>query len=70
MRYNELLDFFFNKVFSYYMIWFWEEVNGMNKIELINVVVEVSEFLKKDVIKVVDVVFDIILEVLKVEDKV
>lgn len=37
----------------------------MNKIDLINVVVEVSFFFKKDVIKVVDVVFDFILEVLK-----
>lgn len=47
MRYNELLDSFSNKVFSYYMIRFWEEVNGMNKTELINAVAEASELSKR-----------------------
>lgn len=42
----------------------------MNKIELINVVVEVSELFKKDVIKVVDFVFDMILDVFKNGDKI
>lgn len=70
MRYNELLDSFSNKVFSYYMIRFWEEVNGMNKTELINAVAEASELSKKDATKAVDAVFDTILEALKAEDKV
>ncbi len=70
MRHNELLDSFSNKVFSYYMIRFWEEVNGMNKTELINAVAEASELSKKDATKAVDAVFDTILEALKAEDKV
>jgi DNA-binding protein HU-beta len=70
MRYNELLDSFSNRVFSYYMIRFWEEVNGMNKTELINAVAEASELSKKDATKAVDAVFDTILEALKAEDKV
>ncbi|AEN87783.1 HU family DNA-binding protein [Priestia megaterium] len=52
------------------MIRFWEEVNGMNKTELINAVAEASELSKKDATKAVDAVFDTILEALKAEDKV
>ena len=43
----------------------WEEVNGMNKTELINAVAEASELSKKDATKAVDAVFDSILNALK-----
>ena len=49
---------------------FWEEVNGMNKTELINEVVAATEISKKDATKAVDAVFDTILEALKSGDKV
>ncbi len=49
---------------------FWEEVNGMNKTELINAVAEASELSKKDATKAVDAVFESILETLKKGDKV
>ncbi len=49
---------------------FWEEVNGMNKTELINAVAEASELSKKDATKAVDAVFDSILDALKNGDKV
>ncbi|PEF35176.1 DNA-binding protein [Bacillus sp. AFS026049] len=49
---------------------FWEEVNGMNKTELINEVVTATEISKKDATKAVDAVFDTILEALKNGDKV
>ena len=49
---------------------FWEEVNGMNKTELINAVAEASELSKKDATKAVDAVFESILEALKNGDKV
>jgi DNA-binding protein HU-beta len=48
----------------------WEEVNGMNKTELINAVAEASELSKKDATKAVDAVFDSILDALKNGDKV
>ncbi|RDU36341.1 HU family DNA-binding protein [Neobacillus piezotolerans] len=48
----------------------WEEVNGMNKTELINAVAEASELSRKDATKAVDAVFDSILEALKNGDKV
>jgi DNA-binding protein HU-beta len=48
----------------------WEEVNGMNKTELINAVAEASELSKKDATKAVDAVFDSILNALKDGDKV
>ncbi|PQD96904.1 DNA-binding protein [Pradoshia eiseniae] len=48
----------------------WEEVNGMNKTELINAVAEASELSKKDATKAVDAVFESILEALKNGDKV
>ena len=48
----------------------WEEVNGMNKTDLINAVAEASSLSKKDATKAVDAVFDSILEALKQGDKV
>ena len=49
----------------------WEEVNGMNKTDLINAVAEASPSLsKKDATKAVDAVFEAILEALKHGDKV
>jgi DNA-binding protein HU-beta len=49
---------------------FWEEVNGMNKSELINKVSETSELSKKDATKAVDAVFEAISEALQTGDKV
>ncbi|OQM45149.1 DNA-binding protein [Anoxybacillus sp. UARK-01] len=48
----------------------WEEVNGMNKTELINAVAETSGLSKKDATKAVDAVFESITEALKNGDKV
>ena len=48
----------------------WEEVNGMNKTELINAVAEAAELSKKDATKAVDAVFDTIQESLANGDKV
>jgi DNA-binding protein HU-beta len=48
----------------------WEEVNGMNKTELINAVAETSGLSKKDATKAVDAVFDSITEALRKGDKV
>jgi len=50
--------------------YFWEEVKGMNKTELINAVAEASELSKKDATKAVDSVFDTILDALKNGDKI
>lgn len=47
-----------------------EEVNGMNKTELINAVAEATELSKKDAGKAVDAVFDTILNALKNGEKV
>jgi DNA-binding protein HU-beta len=52
------------------MGYLWEEVNGMNKTELINAVAETGELSKKDATKAVDAVFDSILNALKDGDKV
>ncbi|OXS71312.1 DNA-binding protein [Priestia endophytica] len=49
---------------------FWEEVNSVNKTDLINAVAEASELSKKDATKAVDAVFDTILDALKEGDKV
>jgi DNA-binding protein HU-beta len=48
----------------------WEEVNGMNKTELINAVAEAAELSKKDATKAVDAVFDTIQNSLANGDKV
>ncbi|PFA70028.1 DNA-binding protein [Bacillus sp. AFS015802] len=48
----------------------WEEVNGMNKTELINAVAEAAELSKKDATKAVDAVFDTIQDSLANGDKV
>jgi DNA-binding protein HU-beta len=48
----------------------WEEVNGMNKTELINAVAEAAELSKKDATKAVDAVFDTIQDSLAKGDKV
>ena len=58
------------KVIEIVQIPLWEEVNGMNKTELINAVAEASELSKKDATKAVDAVFESILEALKNGDKV
>ncbi len=49
---------------------FWEEVNVMNKTDLINAVAEKSELSKKDATKAVDAVFESIMDSLKDGDKV
>jgi DNA-binding protein HU-beta len=49
---------------------YWEEVNGMNKTELVSAVAEAAELSKKDAAKAVDAVFDSILNALKEGDKV
>jgi DNA-binding protein HU-beta len=70
-KYEELLDSLYKRVSSYYnTIALWEEVNGMNKTDLINAVAEASELSKKDATKAVDAVFDTILDALKDGDKV
>ncbi|PDM41077.1 HU family DNA-binding protein [Parageobacillus yumthangensis] len=48
----------------------WEEVNGMNKTDLINAVAETSGLSKKDATKAVDAVFESITEALRKGDKV
>ncbi|MBY6273174.1 MAG: DNA-binding protein [Caldibacillus debilis] len=48
----------------------WEEVNGMNKTELVNAVAEAAQLSKKDATKAVDAVFDTILNALKEGEKV
>jgi DNA-binding protein HU-beta len=47
-----------------------EEVNGMNKTDLINEVAETAELSKKDATKAVDALFDAIQETLAKGDKV
>jgi DNA-binding protein HU-beta len=49
---------------------FGEEVNGVNKTDLINAVSESTELSKKDATKAVDAVFDSIMEALQAGDKV
>src|SRR5690606_2990336 len=48
----------------------WEEVNVMNKTELVNAVADSAELSKKDATKAVDAVFESVLEALKSGDKV
>lgn len=48
----------------------WEEVNIMNKTDLINTVAEKSDLSKKDATKAVDAVFESIMDSLKDGDKV
>jgi DNA-binding protein HU-beta len=48
----------------------WEEVNGMNKTELINAVAEKAELSKKDATNAVDAVFDVITGSLQNNEKV
>jgi DNA-binding protein HU-beta len=48
----------------------WEEVNVMNKTDLINAVTEKSEISKKDATKAVDAVFESIMDSLKQGEKV
>ncbi|WP_413789098.1 HU family DNA-binding protein [Bacillus kandeliae] len=48
----------------------WEEVNGMNKTDLINQVAEAAELSKKDATKAVDAVFDAIQNTLANGDKI
>jgi DNA-binding protein HU-beta len=48
----------------------WEEVNGMNKTELVEAVAKLLNLSKKDATKAVDAVFDTILNALKNGDKV
>jgi len=48
----------------------WEEVNGMNKTELINAVAEATDLSKKDATKAVEAVFDTIMGALKKGEKV
>lgn len=52
------------------IITLWEEVNGMNKTELIEAVANATELTKKDASKAVDAVFDTILNALKNGEKV
>lgn len=52
------------------MISLWEEVNGMNKTDLINQVAEAAELSKKDATKAVEAVFDAIQNTLANGDKV
>jgi DNA-binding protein HU-beta len=47
-----------------------EEVNGMNKTDLINAVAEATELSKKDTTKAVDAIFDTIQNALANGDKV
>ncbi|OXS80282.1 DNA-binding protein [Domibacillus enclensis] len=47
-----------------------EEVNGMNKTDLINEVAETAELSKKDATKAVDAIFDAIQDTLAKGDKV
>ncbi len=49
---------------------FWEEVNIMNKTDLVNVVAEKSELSKKDAAKAVDAVFEAVMDSLKKGEKV
>jgi len=49
---------------------FWEEVNVMNKTDLINAVAEKSELSKKDATKAVDAVFEAVMDSLKNGEKV
>ncbi len=49
---------------------FWEEVNDVNKTELINAVAESAELSKKDATKAVDAVFDTVQDALAKGDKV
>ncbi len=48
----------------------WEEVNVMNKTDLINTVAEKSDLSKKDATKAVDAVFESIMDSLKDGEKV
>lgn len=57
-------------IFSKGILIFWEEVNVMNKTDLINAVAEKSELSKKDATKAVDTVFETIMDSLKDGDKV
>jgi DNA-binding protein HU-beta len=52
------------------IITLWEEVNGMNKTELVEAVANATELTKKDASKAVDAVFDTILNALKNGEKV
>ncbi len=49
---------------------FWEEVNIMNKTDLVNAVAEKSELSKKDATKAVDAVFESVMDSLKQGEKV
>jgi DNA-binding protein HU-beta len=49
---------------------FWEEVNVMNKTDLVNAVAEKSDLSKKDATKAVDAVFESVMDSLKNGDKV
>ncbi len=55
---------------NHYLDLDWEEVNGMNKTDLINAVAESTELSKKDATKAVDAVFDAIMDSLQQGDKV
>jgi DNA-binding protein HU-beta len=48
----------------------WEEVNVMNKTDLINAVAEQTELSKKDATKAVEAVFDSVMDSLKKGEKV
>lgn len=48
----------------------WEEVNVMNKTDLVNAVAEKSELSKKDAAKAVDAVFDTVMDSLEKGEKV
>lgn len=52
------------------IITLWEEVNDMNKTELVEAVANATELTKKDASKAVDAVFDTILNALKNGEKV
>src|SRR5699024_4451690 len=49
---------------------YWEEVNIMNKNDLINAVAEISELSKKEAKKAVDAVFESVMDTLKSGKKV
>jgi len=49
---------------------FWEEVNVMNKTDLVNAVAETSELSKKDATKAVEAVFETVMDSLSKGEKV
>lgn len=57
-------------MFQYQVEHIWEEVNVMNKTDLVNAVAEKSELSKKDATKAVDAVFESVMDSLKSGDKV